>query len=439
MKKVGSFRFWIGGLFGVLILVNYLDRVNLSAAAPYLMQDFHLTPTQFGILASSFAWTYTLLQIPTGFILDKIGIKWVGRIATLIWTVSTGLTAFISGLGPLLVLRMLLGVGEAPAFAAATKSAGYWFPLQERSLATSIFDSATRLANVIGVPLVAWIVMTWGWRAAFVVTAVISLLLFFWFSALYRDPKNHPKLSKEELAYIEQGGSQAVDGEKSSIRGLLYLLRQPKVWGLTIGFAAYDYSQFMFLTWIPGYMAKTMHMDILKSGLYTAIPWLFGFAFDLIIGGWLIDYLIRRGKNPTRVRKTILVVGLILGLGVAGAMTTTSPMVAVFWLSVSLAGLSMSAPVTWSISTIIAPKGYVGVVTSFMNFVGNIAGIAAPILTGWLVQRTGNFSAAFLVAAVILLIGVLAYTFMLGKIKQLPSPEEAAEQKRKRQEKIISA
>jgi MFS transporter, ACS family, D-galactonate transporter len=425
--KKGRYRYLIGFLLGVGILVNYFDRVNLSAATPAIMSEFHMTPTMFGIIASSFAWTYTLLQIPTGMLLDKFGVKWITRVGTLIWAISTGITALISGLAPLLILRLILGVAEAPAFAAASKATGYWFPLSERGIATSMFDAAAKFANVIGVPMVAFIVTEWNWRVAFVVTALISLLFCIWFWVLYRDPKEHPSVSKEELAFIEANGAQEI-GEGKGWQGFGYLLKQRKMWGLAIGFGAYDYSIYMFLTWLPGYLVKTMHMDILKSGLYTAIPWMFGTITDICIGGMLVDYLIRRGRNASSVRKWIMVLGLVFGMAVAGATTTTNPNIAIIWISIAVAGISACGPVSWSIPSIIAPKGMVGTVGGIMNFVGNISAIVAPIVTGMIVGASGSFSSAFVLAAVILVIGIFAYTIMLGEVKAIPEPDEALQQ-----------
>jgi MFS transporter, ACS family, D-galactonate transporter len=425
--KKGRYRYLIGFLLGVGILVNYFDRVNLSAATPAIMKEFHMTPTMFGIVASSFAWTYTLLQIPTGMILDKLGVKWITRLGTLVWGIATGLTALISGLAPLLILRMILGVAEAPAFAAASKATGYWFPLSERGIATSMFDAAAKFANVIGVPMVALIVTIWNWRTAFIVTALISLLFCVWFWILYRDPKEHPSVSKEELAYIEANGVQEY-GEGQVWKGFSYLLKQRKMWGLAIGFGAYDYSIYMFLTWLPGYLVKTMHMDILKSGLYTAIPWMFGTLADILVGGLLVDFLIRKGANASKVRQWIMALGLVFGMAVALAATTTNPNIAIIWISVAVAGISACGPVSWSIPSIIAPKGMVGTVGGIMNFVGNISAIVAPIVTGMIVGASGSFSSAFILAAVILVIGILAYTIMLGEIKVIPEPEESQQQ-----------
>ncbi|HYW34573.1 MAG TPA: MFS transporter, partial [Balneolaceae bacterium] len=175
----------------------------------------------------------------------------------------------------------------------------------------------------------------------------------------------------------------------------------------------------LFLTWLPGYLEDQMGMTVLQSGWYTVIPWLVATITDLVIGGWLVDYLIQKGYDPTKTRKAILITGMLLGLAVVGAAFTNDPNIAITWITIALAGLAFSAPVGWSIPSLIAPKGTVGMVGSIMNFVNNVMGILAPIVTGFLVGGTGSFAIAFLVAGVVLLIGILSYIFLLGEIEQI--------------------
>ena len=184
--------------------------------------------------------------------------------------------------------------------------------------------------------------------------------------------------------------------------------------------AAYNYNLYLFLTWLPGYLSVALHQDVLHSGFYTALPWLAATASDLIVGGWLVDHLIRRGHDATRVRQAVLVVGLVLGL--AGAAQTTNPRVAIFWISIALCGLAASAPVGWSIPGLIAPPGSTGRLTGIMNFFANIPGILAPVITGYLVGNSQSFRRPFLVAAGILMAGIASYIFLLGKIETLPGP-----------------
>ncbi|MCD4484129.1 MFS transporter [Chromobacterium vaccinii] len=421
--KVPARRWRIGWLLGIGILVNYFDRISLSVAAPQLQQEFGLSNGQLGLLFSAFFWSYALLQIPTGVILDRFGTTRIGRLGALLWGVAATLTACAGGFAGIFAARMLLGVAEAPGFPVSSKATGYWFPRRERAMATAIFDAAAKFSNVIGVPMVALAVVHLGWRWGFGVSAILSVLYFIAFYLIYRDPSADKNLSEAERQYIVQGGATEEGvSQQSSMAMLGYLLRQRKVWGLSIGFAAYGYVFYLFLTWLPGYLVQAMHMDILKSAWFSAIPWMFATLSDLFVGGWLIDKLIARGHDETRVRKTVLLCGMAMGMAVFGATTTTDPYVAIIWITIALSGLAAAAPVGWSLPSLIAPRGGTGTVGGIMNFANNMMGAVAPIVTGFIVGATHSFANAFMVAGFMLVIGILAFVFLLGRIEQLPEP-----------------
>jgi ACS family D-galactonate transporter-like MFS transporter len=420
-RTVPRRRWWIGVMLGSGILINYFDRINLSVAGPEIQKVFGLDAAQLGWLFSAFFWSYALMQIPTGMILDRFGVTPISRIGAALWSVATALTALASGFGGVIAARILLGIAEAPAFPANSKATGYWFPRSERALATAIFDAAAKFSNVIGAPLVALAVIHFGWRGAFWVTAILSFTYFVVFWLFYRDPSADTHLSVAEHDYIKAGGA-APEGAASTGAGAMlgYLLGNKKVWGLTIGFAAYGYSFYLFLTWLPGYLVREMHMSLLTSAGYTTIPWIVATITDLAVGGWLIDHLIQRGHDETRVRKTVLVVGMLIGLAVFGAVFTTEPLWAIMWISIALGGLAAAAPVGWSIPSLIAPKGGTATIGGIMNFVNNLMGVVAPVTTGYVVGLTGSFSGAFLIAGVVLLIGIASYVVLLGRIEPIP-------------------
>ena len=423
-ERVTNLRWGIAVLLGFGVLINYFDRVNLTVAGPSLRHDFGIGDIQFGYLLSGYAWTYAALQIPVGVFLDRYGVVLIGRATSLLWSIACFLTALSSGFGTIFASRLVLGVAEAPTFPINSKATGYWFPSKERGLATAIFDSAAKLATGIGVPIVALILVAYGWRMTFVATGILSFLFFVAFYVFYRNPSQDKRLTHAERTFITEGGAQPEGLTSASNVGaaLGYLLRQRKVWGLTIGFSAYGYSFYLLLTWLPGYLVQTYHMDIIKSGAYAMVPWLVAAAADLLVGGWLVDYLIQRGYEPNRVRKTIIVIGMLMGLTIIGAVTTTNPNVAVFWITVALTGLACSAPIGWSIPSLIAPKGSVGSIGGIMNFFNNIMGILAPIVTGYIVAGTNSFSNAFITAAVVPLIGIVSYVWVLGRIEPIPEP-----------------
>lgn len=421
MKK---HRWSIVFLIAVGVVVNYFDRINMSIAMPLLQKEFNLTAGQMGIFLSAFAWSYALLQLPIGPLLDKIGVKWVTRVATVIWTVACLLTAVANGWGLIILSRVLLGVGEAPFFPSAAKAVSHWVPRQERGKAIAAYDSQSKLSNAIGAPILALIVTEWGWRGGFLATAILSFIYAIVYWIWYREPHEDERLTKEEYDYIVQGGSQSSEEVKgSAMENIRYLLTKRKVWAVFIGFAAYGYSWFLFLTWLPGYLATEMNMSILKSGWYSAIPWIVGTITEIVIGGWLVDRLINKGYNRTRVSKFFLVIGMVFGLSIIGAAFTNSANVAVFWISTALGGLVVTSAVAYSIPTFIAPKGTVGTLTGLLTFGNNSMAIVAPITTGFIVQATGSFMYAFLLAAAFLVIGILSYTFLLTDLDPIESKE----------------
>lgn len=414
-------RWRIGAVLALGVLINYFDRVALPVAVPQLQHDFNLNAGQIGLLLSAFAWTYGSLQIPTGMVLDRFGVKGVGRLSAGLWGVASIIMAVASGYWSLFLARMLLGIAEAPAFPASSKATGYWFPRRERSLATAIFDASAKFGNAVGVPLVAFAIFNFGWRAGFMLTAGFSFIYLVVFWIFYRDPSEDPGLSDAERNYIQDGGASKEGVEASSPGAMLaYLLRTRKVWGLTIGFAAYGYSMNLFMSWLPAYLVHTMHVNIMRSATFTMIPWSCATIVDLLIGGWAIDFFIKRGADETFVRKTVLICGMLTGLTVFGAVFTTDPFWALLWITISLCGLASAAPAGWSLPSLIAPRGGNGTVGGIMNFGNSIMGVISPTVTGFIVLETGSFSSAFVVAGVVLLIGIVSYVFVLGRIEPVP-------------------
>jgi len=422
-QRVPGRRWTIGVLLGVGILINYFDRINISVAAPQLQHEFNLSPEELGILFSAFFWSYSLLQVPGGMVLDRFGVTFVGRWGAFLWSVASAITAVASGFGGVFAARVLLGVAEAPAFPASQKATGYWFPRQERARSTAIFDSAAKFSNVIGVPLVAFVIVRYGWRWGFGITAVLSFGYFVAYWLIYRDPSHDARLSKIEHDYIVAGGATE-EGIAASGQGTMlgYLLRNRKVWGLTIGFSAYGYSFYLFLTWLPAYLVQTLHMSILKSAGYATVPWIFASLSDLLVGGFFVDYLIGKGLDETKVRKGVLIIGMLMGLAVFGATFTTDPVWAIIWITIALTGLAAAAPVGSSIVSLIAPRGGTGTIGGIVNFCNNLMGIAAPVITGFIVGLTHSFAGAFLVAGIVLLVGIFSYVVVLGRIEPIAEP-----------------
>jgi len=425
-------RWRIAWLLGLGVLVNYFDRVNLSVSQAALYTTFGISSITFGYLSGAYNWTYAMCQLPIGVILDKFGIRRVGRVSTFLWSIASFAAAISPSVGGLFGARFLLGVGEAPTFPANAKAIGRWFPPQERSFATSLFDSAAKFSSAIGVPLIGLLLLRIGWRWSFAVTGLISFLYFLLFSRIYRDPQDDPKLTDAERDFIEaRGGCATASSHMQTAHvpeeppvPLWALLRQRKVLGMVLGFGSYNYVFYLLLTWLPGYLSIQLHLDLMHSFLYTGFPWLIATVADLCIGGLLADALIQRGWNANSVRKTILVGGTSCGLGILGAANVHSPLPALLWISLSIGGLSAASAIGWSIPSLITPRNSVGSVGGIINFSNQISGIAAPIVTGYLVQSLHSFAWAFGVSAIYLVIGITAYLVLLGRIEPM-FPETA--------------
>jgi MFS transporter, ACS family, D-galactonate transporter len=418
-------RWRIAFLLALGVLVNFFDRINLSVSRDALHVSFGLSLVAFGYLSSAFSWTYAAMQMPAGVLLDRWGVRRVGRISALLWSVSSFAAALAPGLHWFFGARLLLGVSESPTFPANAKALGYWFTREERSLATAITDSAAKFSSAIGVPFIGLLLLEFGWRWSFAATGFISFLYFVLFYVVYRNPSEDQDLSAAELQFVLHGGAQLEDRAKArSGSSLGYLLRQRKVYGLALGWGAYNYTFFLLLAWLPSYLSVSLHMDLLHSILYTSVPWLFATFTDILFGGWMVDALIQHGHDANRVRQTVLVVGMAFGLAIFGAASAHSPAAAVVWISLALGGLAASAPVAWTVTSLIAPRESVGTLASAVNFCGQIAAISAPIVTGYIVSGTRSFAAAFVTATVILLLGIVGYIFLLGRIEPIPEPQE---------------
>ena len=410
-------RWTIAALLALGVLVNYFDRVNLTVSHDAILAGFGISEFTFGLLAGAYNWTYALCQLPSGYLLDRFGVRRVGCVSTFLWSVASFAASVTPNVPGFFGARFLLGIGEAPTFPANAKAIGYWFPPRERSFATSLFDSAAKFSPAVGVPLIGLLLLHIGWRLSFAATGLVSLIFFLLFWWIYRDPQ------AEHRSFTEEIPAPGFTQHRVPISSLF---RQRKVIGLALGMGSYNYVFYLLLTWLPVYLSQSLHLNLGKSFFYTGVPWLFATAADLFVGGWLVDMLLHRGYSPSGVRRTVLISGLTLGLGIVGATHAHSLAQALFWISVSIGGLSAASAVGWSVPSLIAPGDSVGSVGGIMNLSNQISGIAAPAITGYFVGVRHSFAAAFTIAAAYLVIGIAGYIFLLGEIRPVVIPGEEA-------------
>ena len=396
-------------VLGVGVLVSYFDRVNLSVAHRAIHDTFGASDVVYGYLLSSYSWTYAAMQLPSGALLDRWGVRRVLLVAILLWALASGLGAIAPTIALLFAARFLLGIGESPTFPGSAKAIGLWFAEDERGVPTAIFDSAAKLAVGLGTPVLGLVMLRYGLRANFGTTAVLSVAYAALFALVYRDPGLNE-------------GYLAVAAKETILRKVRFLdlLKRRKVWGVTIGSAAYNYCFYLLLTWLPVYLESGLRLGARAAVLFAGVPWIVAAAADLLIGGYLVDRLIRSGSNPDTVRRSVLIGGTTLGLFIFAPSLLHQPRLILVCLSLSLSGLSAASAVLWTVPSLLAPPGGTGRLGSIMNLANTLAAITAPVLTGYLRAATHSFVPAFAVAGVVLLLGVGSYIFLLGRIVRLP-------------------
>jgi len=417
-----SYRWTIGLLLALGVLVNYFDRVNLSVSHDALVKTFNITPVVFGQLSAAYSWTYAACQLPTGMLLDNFGVRKVSLISIFVWGMASMAAAFAPSVLLFFAARLLLGMGEAPTFPASAKAVGVWFPARERSFATAMFDSTAKLANAIGVPILGLLILQIGWRRSFGFTALLSFGYLAVFALLYREPQ---RFFIRNFVRRDSGVSD-FDLVLAPPIPLSRLLRERKVLGAAIGSGAYNYVFYLLLTWLPTYLVQTQHITLRQSFLFTGAPWLVAACCGLLIGGVLVDLLIKRGFNASAVRRTVLIAGTCCGLGIAGAAFAHSITSALVSITIAIGGLSAASPVLWSLPTLLVPNSSAGRVGGIMNFSNQISAIAAPILTGLTVELTNSYMWAFVIPTVYILVGIAAYATMLGRIEVIDVREALA-------------
>jgi MFS transporter, ACS family, D-galactonate transporter len=407
MANPRSKRISIAILLGVGVLVNYFDRVNLSIAHDALQSTFGISDVVFGYLLSSYSWTYAAMQLPSGALLDRFGVRRVMIVAVLLWALASGLAAIAPTILLLFAARFLLGVGEAPTFPAYAKAIGLWFPERQRGVPTATFDAAAKLSIGLGTPILGLILLRYGMRANFATTAVLSLLFAGLFAFIYRDPRPNETTHEEKLE---------ITARKVP---LLPLLRQRKILGAALGSGAYNYCFYLLLTWMPFYLQRGLKMTAHNAVLWSAVPWLVAAVAGFGIGGVLVDKLLHHGADANRVRRFVLIIGTSFGLFVLAPVYLHQPRIVLICLTLALSGLAAASPVVWTLPSLLAPHSAAGRVGGIMNLSNQIAGITAPIVTGYISGWTHSFAGAFLVAGVILVLGIASYIFLLGRIERI--------------------
>lgn len=398
-------RWGLGSLLVTSMIFCYAERGAMSVAAPIVMEEFGWSSATVGILLSAFFWVYAFMQVPSGWLVDRIGPKWAYAAGYLLGTVAFGLTGFFTLLIPLIVLRMLLGAGQSVIFPASARVVADCYADKERGTVNAAYLMGVRVGQALVGYTTAALVSTYGWRFFFLVCGIIPLLwLFPWLKFWGRHERNS----------AAPAASRQITARKSaSFLESLGLLRQRTVLGIFLGFFAYDYAWFVYVNWLPGYLVIERGFSVREMGILSSVPYV-AMLIVIFLSGLLSDCLVARGRQELRVRRIFIVVGLAVGCLVVPAGMVENKMTAVGLLIISLCGLGIATPNTWALTQAVCPKRIVGTVSGIQNFGGNLGGALAPLLTGFIAHITGSFVLALSLSGAILVGGICAYAFMVS-------------------------
>ncbi|WP_405267245.1 MFS transporter [Cellulophaga sp. Ld12] len=425
-KKTNK-RYGILAMVFLTVVINYLDRSNISVAAFALSEDLDLSSVQMGFIFSAFAWTYAILQIPGGFMADKIKTRVLYSVIMALWSIATLVQGMANSFVSLLGLRATIGVFEAPSYPTNNVIVTRWFPEKERASAIAIYTSGQFLGLAFLTPVLTAIQTYLGWRGLFYVSGAVGLVWAILWYVLYRDPKEHATMNQEEIDYIAEGGG-LIDGvpdtdkkekvEKFSWSDLREVFSYRKLWGLYIGQFCLGTIIIFFLTWFPTYLVKYRGLDFLESGFLASIPFLAAF-FGVLLSGFTSDFLIKRGYTVEIARKLPIICGMLLSTAIVGANYTDNTFLVILFLSIAFFGNGL-ASIAWVFISLMAPKKLIGLTGGAFNFIGGLAGIVVPVIIGYLV-KDGDFKPALFFIGAIALLGFISYTFIVGKVERIVS------------------
>jgi ACS family D-galactonate transporter-like MFS transporter len=407
----------------ITVVINYMDRTNISVAGSLIGKEFHLDSIQTGTIFSAFSFTYATLQIPGGLLADRFGARVLYSVMLILWSLATIALGFAIGFALIILLRILIGAFEAPSYPINNRIVTSWFPENERAGAIATYTSGQFIGLAFLTPLLSVIQYYTGWRGLFIITGFAGLIWGISWYFIYRDPLEHEKVNGAELDLITSGGglvAYAADhvhsSRKSKWENLRFVLTKRKLWGIYLGQFGLGATLIFFLTWFPKYLVDYKHMDFLKSGFLSSLPFLFAFT-GVLCSGYLSDYLTRKKLPVGLARKLPVVIGLLLSISIIGANYVTQPAWVIFFMSVAFFGNGL-ASITWVFVSLLAPKNLIGLTGGVFNFIGGLSGIVVPITIGWLVKE-GDFSPAFIFISVMTLTGALSYIFLVGKIERV--------------------
>jgi MFS transporter, ACS family, D-galactonate transporter len=417
-------RWWILAIIVIATAINYLDRANLSIVAPDVKKSLHISPIELGLVFSAFSWTYAALQIPGGWILERVGPRLTFGIALIFWSIVTGSISLARGFGSLLGLRMALGVAETPAFPSNNTLVSRWFPTKERGLATGSYTAGEYVGLAIAAPLLAWMATTYGWHSVFYLTGGLGLAFaVVWLTGIRNSPQSDKRVSAAELETIERGGgavttAPAEGRSHAKFSDIPKLLAKKRMLGALIGQFANTSTLFFFLTWFPTYLVDQKHFTLLKAGIMAIIPYLCA-LIGTMVGGAGSDWMLRRGVATGIARKAPIITGLILSMIIILDNYVSTAALVILFFSIAFFAQGMASATAWTLLSDIAPANQIALTGGLFNFFANAGGAASPFIISLILSATGSFFYGLVYIAGIAGIGALAYIFLVDRVERI--------------------
>jgi ACS family D-galactonate transporter-like MFS transporter len=414
-------RVLIALMLFVTVVINYMDRANLSIAMPAIADEMDLSKAQQGLLLSAFGWTYAALQIPGGWLIDRVPPRVLYPACLVLWSTATLFMGITGGFVALIALRLLVGVFEAPAYPINNRVATAWYPERERASVIGFYTSGQFIGLALLTPLLSWLQSAISWHWVFIVTGAVGMIWSVaWYSG-YREPRES-RANTAEIEHIRDGGGlvDLADSRPTKVgvtrTDIATVLGHRKLWGIYLGQFCLTSTLWFFLTWFPTYLVKYRHMDYIKSGFLTSLPFIAALV-GVLFSGVLSDFLLRRGFSLGVARKGPIVTGLLLTTAMIGANFTNSTALVIALLSIAFFGNGL-ASITWSLVSALAPKRLLGLTGGMFNFIGNLSSIATPIVIGFLVTDD-SFAPGFIYMTVVTVIGIASYVLLVGRVERV--------------------
>jgi MFS family permease len=394
------------------IALNYMDRSTLAIGNLKIREEFGISATAIGALGSAWALTYGLAQLPSGYLLDRVGPKLLVGVTMIVWSLFQAVGGITSNYFQLMLSRIGLGATEAPCFPSATRSVSDWFDVKDRGTPSGVYTSGAYIGPTIAPPILTTVMLIWDWRVMFIVMGLAGVVAAGLWFLIYRDPRVQP-LSPQDEAYLRPNREAK---SSVSLREWTSLFRFRAMWALMLGAFCTGYITWMYQTWLPAYLEMQQHISIAKAGFLASVPLICAF-FGALSGGWISDRLVKRGVELVASRRLPLILGLLASALFTGlaAMASTAGL-AITCIALAMFFMQFGITCKWILVTAITPQAYCASAASNQNFAGFLGGTLSPILTGFIVDVTGSFVVALAIGAAITLLGAAFFQFMMTSV-----------------------